>query len=765
MQFFDRTRVPPPDFYRSPDVAEERRQLAEFMRLPRPRMAQSKPPTSMRTLQDESISLGLGQLFNGKCAFCESRSMLGIHLFRPAEEADPLMVSDLAHLYYTWLRTDWGNCYSICGECSANAGRLFPVYGDDRGALPTPEEVNRFASENYGLWRSAHPDRPLLLDPCAVRDFTPHLSVDLNGQLIGKSRKGRETIAVFALDREDLVQRREMEFASYLEVMRSQLTSGIPPETFSFRSMEFGGAWYLLLRRVATRLSARLEQDLDASKNRIGRTLERVFRTAVGRDAFGAALDDIRTVAERPAPVRRRDAFERTRRLTGIKLENFKALELLALAVPDPITADEATGRLAEAAALLVLGENAAGKSSILEAVALALSGERVRGRIGKAPRSFILDPGLMGRADIALPSSAGVELQFADGEKLRLDIAGGYSESGATDGLPPVFAYGAFRQYGGRPSTRIRATAGVATLFNPSHVLPSPEAWLLSLDEPRFALVIRALRDILSTGDAFDVIERDQANERCLIITSVGEGDGVHVVRTPFSVASSGFRSVLAMICDVLQGLLAAKARGSLASFDEAEAVILVDEIEAHLHPRWKMQIMSALRRVLPRATLIATTHDPLCLRGMHDQEVVVLNRVARPAGDDDPRKMPVVVETVVELPNVENLTIEQLLTSDLFSMFSTDSPDAERKLAELGSLLAKRASGQPLSPVEVSAVQALEQQVIEALPLGSSEVHRIVQTAIAAYLQERRNRDQESLRSLQAETRDMIVQALKGY
>src|SRR3546814_7015536 len=85
--------------------------------------------------------------------------------------------------------------------------------------------------------------------------------------------------------------------------------------------------------------------------------------------------------------------------------------------------------------------------------------------------------------------------------------------------------------------------------------------------------------------------------------------------IRTPLSIVSSGFRSVLAMICDVMRGLLGTEdEKGS--SLANARALVLVDEIEAHLHPRWKLRIMKGLREALPNVTFIVTTHDPLCLR-----------------------------------------------------------------------------------------------------------------------------------------------------
>jgi len=196
---------------------------------------------------------------------------------------------------------------------------------------------------------------------------------------------------------------------------------------------------------------------------------------------------------------------------------------------------------------------------------------------------------------------------------------------------------------------------------------------------------------------------------------------------------------------------------------FAAAEAIILIDEIEAHLHPRWKMQIMTAFRRVFQSATIIATTHDPLCLRGMHNREVLVLSRVRRENVEDG--QVPVVVETIFELPNVENLTVEQLLTSDFFAMFSTDSPEVERKLADLGTLLAKRAAGDRLNADEQAVVGQLEREVIEALPLGSSEVQRLVQGAVAEYLQKRRSVSAVQLERLQTEARKRIVDALEGF
>ncbi|AIC31313.1 hypothetical protein IE4771_PE00087 (plasmid) [Rhizobium etli bv. mimosae str. IE4771] len=172
-------------------------------------------------------------------------------------------------------------------------------------------------------------------------------------------------------------------------------------------------------------------------------------------------------------------------------------------------------------------------------------------------------------------------------------------------------------------------------------------------------------------------------------------------------------------------------------------------------------MQIMSSLRRVFPQSTIIATTHDPLCIRGMHDGEVVVLSRLR---SQDGSFAMPNYVQVRADLPNVETMTIEQLLTSDLFSMFSTDSPAAERKLAELGTLLSRREGGDTLTDEESEVLQGLENEVTQALPLGTTQAQRLVLGAVAEFLDKRRGASVEQLAKLEGDTRKHILDALEG-
>ncbi|KAF1687793.1 hypothetical protein B1992_02545 [Pseudoxanthomonas broegbernensis] len=274
--------------------------------------------------------------------------------------------------------------------------------------------------------------------------------------------------------------------------------------------------------------------------------------------------------------------------------------------------------------------------------------------------------------------------------------------------------------------------------------------------------MVVRTLRGILSIDGEFEVIVRDLQARQCSVVTATQDRNGNTVLnRTPLSAVSSGFRSVLAMACDVMQCLMDPRVYPGFETFVSARGVILIDEVEAHLHPRWKMQIMSSLRHALPGMTFVATTHDPLCLRGMGTGEVSVLQRIAS-VDYQDPTQLPVFVEQLVDLPNVEQLGVEQLLTSDFFQLFSTDEPKFEDRLAMIADLLVRRRK-EPLSVTDERIVTEFQRDIADALPIGTSEAHRLVQEAVALFLKERRTASEARMHELRTDTRNRILQILR--
>ena len=158
----------------------------------------------------------------------------------------------------------------------------------------------------------------------------------------------------------------------------------------------------------------------------------------------------------------------------------------------------------------------------------------------------------------------------------------------------------------------------------------------------------------------------------------------GVHV-RTPsglvpFSSLSFGYQTVFAWTVDLAWRLFAAYPN-SAYPLSEA-AIVLIDEVDLHFHPRWQRLVRSHLRKHFPNVQFIATTHSPVTAQetlAAGDNVVVV-----RWEGDQ-------AVIANRPIPN-EEWRVDQLLTSDLFNFSSARGPTAEKLINERFQLIGKR-------------------------------------------------------------------------
>lgn len=121
----------------------------------------------------------------------------------------------------------------------------------------------------------------------------------------------------------------------------------------------------------------------------------------------------------------------------------------------------------------------------------------------------------------------------------------------------------------------------------------------------------------------------------------------------------SDGERSVLALILDVSKRL--AQANPSQEDpLESGEAVILIDEIDLHLHPQWQRKIVGNLERTFPNCQFIATTHSPQVIGEVPHEKIQMIKdgRVYSPNrsfGVDSSRVLEEVMDTVSRNQAVE--------------------------------------------------------------------------------------------------------------
>lgn len=148
------------------------------------------------------VKEALKELFNKKCAYCESYLT---HIEHPHIEhwrPKGKVTEDITHRGYYWLAADWGNLFLACGVCNSS-------YKLNKFPLKDGSEYARLSSEDIHIL-----ERPLLVNPCNDNP-EQHLDFTCKGEIIGVTHEGEKSIEVYGLDREDLTYRRKF-FASSL---------------------------------------------------------------------------------------------------------------------------------------------------------------------------------------------------------------------------------------------------------------------------------------------------------------------------------------------------------------------------------------------------------------------------------------------------------------------------------------------------------------------------------------------------------------------
>ena len=86
----------------------------------------------------------------------------------------------------------------------------------------------------------------------------------------------------------------------------------------------------------------------------------------------------------------------------------------------------------------------------------------------------------------------------------------------------------------------------------------------------------------------------------------------------------SDGERSLLAMMIDLCRRL--SLANPELNDPLQGAGVVLIDEVELHLHPQWQREVVEKLRLTFPRIQFILTTHSPFVMQSVHSGEELIL-------------------------------------------------------------------------------------------------------------------------------------------
>ena len=189
-----------------------------------------------------------------------------------------------------------------------------------------------------------------------------------------------------------------------------------------------------------------------------------------------------------------------------------------------------------------------------------------------------------------------------------------------------------------------------------------------------------------------------------------------------PFTNLSAGQRMMVALVADVATKVVMQNSYlVSDVGWDDGDVppvlqqtpgMVLIDEIDVHLHPKWQRQVVRDLKETFPRVQFVCTSHSPFIIQSLQAGELRTLDQSGAPLVEYANRSIEDIAEEIqeVEVPQ-QSLMARELarVTGRYFSLLQggADGSEAELRQAEAAyRAVAERYSTNP----GLSAILKLE-------------------------------------------------------
>jgi len=139
-----------------------------------------------------------------------------------------------------------------------------------------------------------------------------------------------------------------------------------------------------------------------------------------------------------------------------------------------------------------------------------------------------------------------------------------------------------------------------------------------------------------------------------------------------PFPALSDGYRAFLGWLGDLLYHVCETCPSGK--KLVENKGIVMVDEIDLHLHPKWQMTVLQTLAKELPNIQFIVTSHSPLIVGSLEWMNIILMQ--PGPKQSSTAKR----IEWAVH-----GLDADQILLTDFFGLTTTRAAGKKRTLKEL--------------------------------------------------------------------------------
>lgn len=136
----------------------------------------------------------------------------------------------------------------------------------------------------------------------------------------------------------------------------------------------------------------------------------------------------------------------------------------------------------------------------------------------------------------------------------------------------------------------------------------------------------------ILSCLEDWDNLYYDFAEDDIICVRENEDGTKTSV---PYRMMSDGYRNMIGMIADIAYRCIKLNPALGANALLETIGLVLIDELDLHLHPQWQKKIVSELTKCFPKIQFVATTHSPFIVQSLKKEQIINLEPIAL---NDDP-------------------------------------------------------------------------------------------------------------------------------
>lgn len=165
------------------------------------------------------------------------------------------------------------------------------------------------------------------------------------------------------------------------------------------------------------------------------------------------------------------------------------------------------------------------------------------------------------------------------------------------------------------------------------------------------------------------------------------------------FRQLSDGYRNIIGMVADIAYRCIKLNPHLGEQAVKETPGIVLIDEIDLHLHPNWQRRIVDDLKNTFPNIQFVATTHSPFIIQSLREDELRNLD------------------SKIISQKNPKDIPINKVIT-DIMDVESIKSDDFEKKYTDAKSQLEKIENARPdkkLTMDDYVAVSKLLGQLLE--------------------------------------------------